>query len=120
MADHEHRSLSRDSLFLLADVRVAGGETLKRIKVRNLSAGGMLAEGALRAVPGTQVEVNLRNIGWVGGAVAWVQDERCGIAFSDAIDPLAARAPVITGEGTPRYVKPPLAVGKPDERLRKI
>ncbi|MET0180012.1 MAG: PilZ domain-containing protein [Novosphingobium sp.] len=121
MADHEHRSVSRDSLFLLADMRVTGGEGMRRVKVRNLSAQGMMAEGAgADALRGTLVEVNIRNIGWVSGAVAWVQGNRCGIAFSDAVDPLAARAPVTVGEGTPRYVKPALPAGSAGQRLRKV
>ncbi|MET0180833.1 MAG: PilZ domain-containing protein [Novosphingobium sp.] len=120
MAEHEHRSRARDSLFLLADMRAAGAET-RRVRVRNLSALGMMAEGAAPGtVRGTLVEVDIRNIGWVGGAIAWVQGDRCGIAFHEPIDPLAARAPLTVREGTPRYVKPPLTIGKPDERLRKI
>lgn len=120
MAKDEHRSRSRDSLLLLADLRFADAQTPRRVRVRNLSAGGMMAEGAEAAVPGTLVEVNIRNIGWVAGRIAWVEGERCGIAFREAIDPLAARAPVSTGEGTPRFVKPPLAFAKPAEHLRKI
>ena len=106
MADNDHRQLSRDSLFLIAELRLPGEEALSRVKVRNLSAGGMMAEGAVRAVRGTLVEVNIRNVGWVEGAIAWVQGDRCGIAFSEDIDPMVARAPIVVGEGTPRFVKP--------------
>ena len=120
MAEHEHRALGRDSLFLLAELRTVGGETARRVKVRNLSARGMMAEGAGEVLSGAAVEVNIRNIGWVTGSIAWVAGDRCGIAFCETIDPLAARDPVKPGESTPRYVKPPLATGKPNERLRKI
>ena len=120
MADNDHRQLSRDSLFVMAELRVPGQDALARVKVRNLSAGGMMAEGAVRAVRGTLVEVNLRNIGWVEGAIAWVQGDRCGIAFSDDIDPMIARAPIIPGESTPRFVKPPIDFSAPEQRLRKI
>ena len=118
MADHDHRQLTRDSLFLLADLRVQGQDDSCRIKVRNLSSGGMMAEGPLKAARGTLVSVHIRNIGWVEGAVAWVQGDRAGIAFAEDIDPMVARAPVTVGEGTPRFVKPPLAFdGAP---VRKI
>ncbi len=120
MAENEHRQLSRDSLFLMAELRLAGDNTPCRVKVRNLSAGGMMAEGPIKTVRGTLVEVEIRNIGWVGGAIAWVQGDRCGIAFNDDIDPLVARAPVVAGDGTPRFVKPPLAFDSPAVRLRKI
>ncbi|MCY1670830.1 PilZ domain-containing protein [Novosphingobium sp. SL115] len=110
----DHRQLGRDSLLLMAEVRLAGsgddnvsGE--HRVKVRNLSAGGMMAEGPMKVARGTQVEVNLRNIGWIEGAVAWIQDNRFGIAFINEIDPKLARAPVGQGESTPRFVKPPIA-----------
>ena len=118
MADHDHRQLSRDSLFLLAEVRVAGGFAAHKIKVRNLSAGGMMAEGSLPAVRGARISVEIRNIGWVEGSIAWVQGDRCGIAFDEDIDPMVARAPLSPGEGTPRYVKPPINFD--DARLRKI
>ena len=118
MADHDHRQLSRDSLFLLADVRVAGGFAAHKVKVRNLSAGGMMAEGSLPAVRGARISVEIRNIGWVEGCVAWVQGDRCGIAFDEDIDPMVARAPLSQGDSTPRYVKPPIAFG--EARLRKI
>ena len=120
MAENDHRQLSRDSLFQMAELRVPGQETLARVKVRNLSAGGMMAEGAVMAVRGTLIEVNIRNVGWVEGAIAWVQGDRCGIAFSEDIDPMVARAPVTVGEGTPRFVKPPINFAPQEDRLRKI
>ena len=120
MADNDHRQLSRDSLFLMAELRVPGQEGLARVKVRNLSASGMMAEGAVRAVRGTLIEVNIRNVGWVEGAIAWVQGDRCGIAFSEDIDPMIARAPIVVGEGTPRFVKPAGTFVEPERTLRKI
>lgn len=105
VTDIDHRQLGRDSLFLMAEVRLAGADAEHRVKVRNLSAGGMMAEGPMKVLRGTQIEVNLRNIGWVSGVVAWIQDNRFGIAFVEEIDPKLARAPVGTGPSTPRFVK---------------
>ena len=120
MAENDHRQLSRDSLFLMAELRVPGQEALARVKVRNLSAGGMMAEGAVKAVRGTLIEVSIRNVGWVEGAIAWVQGDRCGIAFSEDIDPMVARAPLVAGESTPRFVKPVGAFVEEARTLRKI
>ena len=53
-----------------------------------------MGEGPVHVARGDRVEVNIRNIGWVDGAVAWVQDDRFGVAFHDEIDPKIARAPV--------------------------
>lgn len=100
MKDGENRHIPRDSLFLMADMRAEGLDGVHRIKVRNLSAGGMMGETALRLVRGLVVEVDIRNIGWVIGSIAWVQDSRFGVAFSDEIDPRLARAPV-GGEESP-------------------
>lgn len=94
MSSVETRQVGRDSLFLLAQVRVDGQENPVRVKVRNLSAGGMMAEGEVRVMRGAHVEVDLRNIGWVDGNVAWKQGNRFGIAFAEEIDPKIVRAPV--------------------------
>jgi hypothetical protein len=121
MADNDHRKLSRDSLFLMAELRLPGQDAPARVKVRNLSAGGMMAEGAVRAIRGTMVEVNIRNLGWIAGAIAWVQGDRCGIAFSEDIDPMIARTPVASsGASTPRLAKPAIDFGAPERLLRKI
>ncbi|WP_395392200.1 PilZ domain-containing protein [Novosphingobium sp. BL-8A] len=118
----ENRQIARDSLFLMADLRVDGLEGESRIKVRNLSPGGMMGEGALRIVRGTSVKVNIRNIGWVPGAVAWVQDNRFGVAFGVEIDPKLARVNVGAAEAdTPRFVRTHEALYSPDtSALRKI
>ena len=120
MGDNEHRQIARDSLFVMADMRLDGVGGEFRIKVRNLSSGGMMGEGEVRVQRGALVLIDVRNIGWVEGTVAWVQDSRIGIAFREEIDPKLARAPVAPIEsGTPRFVRPPLA--QPDVALvRKI
>jgi hypothetical protein len=120
MSDNGQRQIARDSLFVMADLRIDGLEGEHRIRVRNLSAGGLMAESSLKVHRGQMIWTNLRNIGWVEGSVAWVQDNRFGVAFREEIDPVIARAPVPTaGEGTPRFVKPPLA-SFDTEKLRKI
>ena len=119
MSENEHRQIARDSLFVMADLRVDGLEGEHRIRVRNLSAGGLMAEGEFKVQRGQVVWTNVRGIGWVEGSVAWVQDSRFGIAFREEIDPRIARAPVASGDGTPRYVKPPLGNFDPG-KLRKI
>lgn len=93
MSSVDTRHIARDSLFLLAEVQLAGSASEYPVKVRNLSAGGMMAEGTVPVVPGSRLRVNLRNIGWIDGGVAWVQDNRFGIAFDNEIDPISVRAP---------------------------
>lgn len=117
----DNRQIERDSLFLMADLRVDGVEGEYRIRVRNLSAGGMMGEGVVRVVRGAMVSIHIRNVGWVDGTVAWVQENRFGIAFRDEIDPKVAREPVGAGEDlTPRHVRDQLARPSRREGLRKI
>ena len=92
------RNISRDSLFLMAEIRLDGATSDYKVKVRNLSPGGMLAEGAVPVVPGNRLQICLRNIGWVDGGVAWVQENRFGIAFDAEINPKLARAPANSEE----------------------
>ena len=119
MSDNEHRQIARDSLFVMAELRVDGLEGEMRVRVRNLSSGGLMAEGVINAQRGQMVQINIRNVGWVEGSIAWVEADRCGIAFRDEIDPLIVRAPVSAGEGPPRFVRPPLMTVD-QTRLRKI
>ena len=127
MAVSEHRQISRDSLFVMADVRADGKEGELRVRVRNLSAGGMMAEGQTPALVsrGQIVWVNVRNVGWTEGSVAWVQDQRFGIAFREEIDASLARAPAeVDPASLPKYlVRRPLGLisAKVDSAsLRKI
>jgi hypothetical protein len=119
MSNVETRQVERDSL-LLAQVRVDRAGAEYPVKVRNLSAGGMMAEGKAPVIRGSLVSVALRNIGWVDGTVAWKQDDRFGIAFAEEIDPKIARAPVRAGTpdfASPRFTRPPLDTY---DNLRKI
>lgn len=121
MTETDNRQIARDSLFLMADLRINGLEGENRIKVRNLSAGGMMGEGSVRVARGALVEVNIRNVGWVAGSVAWVQENRFGVAFREDIDPKLARAPVGVGEDpAPPYVRNHQARLSNTAKLRKI
>lgn len=93
MTGVETRSVSRNSLFLLANIRVEQEEETHRVKVRNLSNGGMMGEGRLRVQRGNRLHIQLRNIDGVHGTVAWVQDDRFGVAFDEEIDAAEARRP---------------------------
>ena len=109
MVEDGLRQLGRDSLFVHGDLVIDGIKLEQKVRIRNLSAGGLMAEGAELVQQGKTVWVNLRNLGWIEGVVAWVQGSRCGVAFADEIDPRIARSPVTVGEGTPRFVRPALA-----------
>lgn len=125
MTGLETRSVTRDSLFLLANVRVENQREQHRVRVRNLSDGGMMGEGPMQVSRGNRVEVELRNIGTINGCVAWVQDQRFGIAFDAEVDSQSARKPPLgasvekteyNGVSTRHKAPPPPAPTK----LRKV
>ena len=125
MTGVETRSVARDSLFLLADIRIEQSAEAHRVRVRNLSDGGMMGEGQLRVQRGHRVIVELRSIGAVGGTVAWVQDSRFGVAFDEEIDSQKARRPLqIEGAMVSAVVQPSRAHRAPPAphpaQLRKI
>ncbi|MEW4467462.1 PilZ domain-containing protein [Parasphingorhabdus sp. JC815] len=101
------RELERDSLFLHATLRFVEGDDCGEVRIRNLSAGGLMAEAPVVAKRGDKVELELRNIGRITGKVAWVAQGRLGIAFDHMIDPKLVRKPVSQSKyEPPRYLKP--------------
>lgn len=125
MSGVDTRYVNRDSLFLSAELRFEGESVDHRVRVRNLSPGGMMAESDLRVLAGTRVTVTLKNVPPVEGNVAWVHGVRFGIAFADEIDPKAPRSAVGSGDlASPRYTRP-ATVAPPNfethpKRLRTI
>ncbi len=106
-----NRNDSRDSLLLAAQFRVVGQNRVIQVRIRNLSAGGLMAEIPSALPLGMAVEVDVRGVGWIPGRIAWVAAGRIGVAFDRLIDPLAARKPVVT-------VKP-ILVDKPIRPILK-
>ena len=92
------RNEPRDSLLLTARFRLKGEKENTQVRIRNLSAGGLMAEVPGGIEPDTAVEVEVRGIGWISGRIAWTAVGRAGVAFDRQIDPKKARKPV----GRPR------------------
>ncbi|KQN26416.1 hypothetical protein ASE86_09915 [Sphingomonas sp. Leaf33] len=88
------RDGGRDSLLLVATLKVAAMALPVTVRIRNLSSGGLMAEYAGRADIGDVAEIDVRGIGPVRGRVAWIAEGRMGIAFDHEIDPKRARKPV--------------------------
>ena len=118
------RENERDSLFLMADLHAEEGGTEVRVKVRNLSAGGMMVEGKLGAKRGMRVALELRNIGHITGTIVWVEGTRLGVSFDELIDPKLARTKVGGGDTeAPVYARAALSAPRHDGwngKLRRI
>lgn len=121
MSKLDTRNVSRDSLFLMAEMRSEGESAAHRIRVRNLSDGGLMAEGEGEWQLGALASVTLRNIGEVEGTIAWVQGNRCGIAFVEEIDSRQVRS--LGHKREPelqRFVAPPPPQAKAPPKPRSI
>jgi hypothetical protein len=97
---------TRDSLLLVARFRIAGSSDTVQVRVRNLSAGGLMADVPKPIDIGTMVEVEVRGVGWIDGRIAWVAAGRAGVAFDHLIDPQAARKPVVASPVKNKPIKP--------------
>lgn len=112
------RSADRDSLFMQAELALAGRPDRTTVRVRNLSPGGMLAEAKLAVEQGAAVEVELRNIGPVTGRVIWTGEGKFGIAFDRLVDPQAVRRQLVSGSDLPPHLRQRGVVGGPFYRRR--
>ena len=96
---------ARDSLFLLAEITFDGSQEVHKVKVRNLSTGGMMVESDLDIAQGQRLVATLRNVGSVHGQVAWARSARFGVAFDREINPKQVRQPVGGSGEVPRYLR---------------
>ena len=105
--DISTRTNQRDSLFLLTSLCAPDGHFRTKVRVRNLSATGLMADCPIPIAKGEAVLLDLRGIGPVAGSVIWVQGERLGVLFDQAVDPQHAREPVRrSGNPMPDYLRP--------------
>jgi hypothetical protein len=88
-----NRRAARDSLFLNTEIRVQGVRDPIPVRVRNLSATGMMVDGHPAFTDGAEIVTDLRGIGDVKGRIAWTMAQRAGVAFDEEIDPVKARTP---------------------------
>ncbi len=100
------RQAERDSLFLIGTLEFEGSSMQHSIRIRNLSATGLMADGKIVGQVGQNVIIESKKLGRVRGNVAWISDGRMGIAFGSPIDPRVARQS--TAQSTmevPEYLK---------------
>lgn len=101
------RTTPRDSLFLLTSLSSPDGHFRGKLRVRNLSATGLMADCPVPVAKGEAVILDLRGIGPVSGSVIWIQGERIGVLFDEAVDPQQAREPARrSSHAMPDYLRP--------------
>lgn len=87
------RQRARDITVLTARVSLDSDSAVHEVRVRNLSAGGLMIELDTVADVGTPIMINLDGIGDVSGKIAWCTQGRIGIALNRLIDPVGAHIP---------------------------
>lgn len=103
---HNRRS-QRSHVLMAASIEAAG--VVEPVKLRNLSSEGALVEG--KRLPSVGSEVLFRkNELHLTGHVAWISDNRAGIAFDSTLDP----------ESVMRHVPEPRPLAKRDYRRPRI
>ena len=121
--DNEHeatesqREKSRDSLFLSADVIFDDSPKQHSVRVRNISAGGMMIDVTAPREKGLGVTARLKNIGDVRGKVVWSTEKRIGVTFDQEIDPNLARHKA-TAAPVPGYKRPYVGSRRPGLAIR--
>ena len=105
----------RDSLFMTAQLRLAGAVGPIEVRVRNLSEGGLMVEFDRAVQQGAAVALEMRGLGELTGTVAWCTHGRVGIALDRPIDPKRARKPVGAGRDK-AGAAPPVVYARAPER----
>jgi hypothetical protein len=82
----------RYSVMLTGRIRRSHATNHMPIKVRNISAGGMMCECGYPARHDEAVEVELPRLGVVAGRIRWTSGSRIGIEFDGPVDPTLAWA----------------------------
>jgi len=90
----------RQNLLMMANLCLRESET-RRVRVRNISRGGVKVSGAPAPAAGETVSIELPNIGWLRGKVAWVGGGEFGIQLRSEIDPCRVRQPITGGYARP-------------------
>lgn len=96
------RTQPRDSMFLGATLRHPQSDEAWPVRVRNISAGGLMADFDGQLQRGDHVEIELRVIGLISATVAWAAQGKIGLSFDQRIDPLLVRRQIGSRGGTSR------------------
>ena len=109
MSPLETRGVTRERVLMLATMTVANGPEQHRVRIRDLSAQGVQAEGDLVAQPGEQVEIDFAAAGKARGVVAWRDGKVLGLELEQEIEPDVVRRAIIAsdedGYRPPWYVR---------------
>ena len=97
----DRRAALRRRVLMRAAMRVRGSGEIFAITVKDISSTGLKASTAVAMFPGTLLEIELPNIGWVAGEVQRIDGQgSVSVQFGAIIDPDQTQ-PRVTGSYGP-------------------
>ncbi|MBB3763945.1 PilZ domain-containing protein [Sphingomicrobium lutaoense] len=107
---NQNRRQQRSQVLMTAQLELSG--TTRDVKLRNLSAEGALVEGEGLPVEGSELIFRKGAIK-APGRIAWVNNNRAGIAFATSLHPdeLLRHVPRPKPRIEPRFQRPPIRNG---------
>ena len=103
----QHRA-ARRRVLMRASLRLRGQTAKWPLTVRDISSTGVKAVTDVSLFPGSQIEIELPNIGWIPAVVARAEGENTvGIQFGVVIDPERTQVRVTGSYGTAPPPTPP-------------
>ena len=92
----QDRRKPRQRMMLLGTISACGDVARLRqpIRIRDLSATGLMAVSDTAYDAGILVDVEMRGLPPVRGEIAWVEGKSFGVTFALPINPLLARQPL--------------------------
>ena len=110
---NEQRVAPRRHVLMRASMRVPGSDQVYAITVKDISSTGLRARTAVSVFPGAKVELELPNIGWIGGQVVRTEEGLIAVRLAAVIDPEQAQSKV-----TGSYGPPPSVAARPTPLFR--
>ena len=83
----------RDTMLILGRLRAIDTAESWTIRIRNLSATGLMADAVTGVEQDMRYGLDIRGIGRIDATLLWVRDGRMGMAFATPIDPRQSRRP---------------------------
>ena len=99
---NEQRVAPRRHVLMRASMRVPGSDQVYAITVKDISSTGLRARTAVSIFPGSKLEIELPNIGWIAAQVVRAEEGLIAVRFAAVIDPDRTQ-PKVTGS----YAPPP-------------
>ena len=98
---NEQRVAPRRHVLMRASMRIPGSDQVFAVTIKDISSTGLRARTAVSVFPGAKVEIELPNIGCIGGQVVRTEEGLIAVRFAAIIDPDQTQSKVTGSYGPP-------------------